>query len=373
MTDLQPPPGPPTTGDGPGADKVSPVWIAAAAAYLVVLTAASTASLWNQFPRCDLPEPPRPASSVVAPAVPGDEAGVARNAAAAGPIRVDSVQPSTLTVAGGHLVTIFGTGFEPNTRVFFDGVPAPDVKVEGSRFLLATAPPHGPGPVSVVVAGDLPPATLMGAVTYVCPAVSETKLVVLVLLAGALGGLVHALRSLFWYVGHRQLVWSWMLMYLLLPVTSALLAFMFFLLARAGLYQPTTEGSLVFVGLAALVGMFSTQAAQKLKDIAEGIFTKADRGANHVPPTTRPADPPKSDVLPKSGPAAGGTDVTISGTAAAAGVTVSFGETASTAVRIVDPSTVVATTPAHAVGIVDVTIATPGREADSRKGAFTFV
>lgn len=162
-------------------------------------------------------------------------------------------------------------------------------------------------------------------------------------------------------------------MYLLLPVTSALLAFMFFLLARAGLYQPTTEGSLVFVGLAGLVGMFSTQAAQKLKDIAEGIFTRADRGANHVPPSTNPADPPKSDVQPKSGPAAGGTEVTISGTVAAAGVTVSFGEIASTAVRIVDPSTLVATTPAHAAGIVDVTIATPGRETDSRKSAFTFV
>jgi hypothetical protein len=41
----------------------------------------------------------------------------------------------------------------------------------------------------------------------------EGRLFVIVLLAGALGGMVHTLRSLYWYVGNRNLRYSWLLMY----------------------------------------------------------------------------------------------------------------------------------------------------------------
>jgi hypothetical protein len=38
---------------------------------------------------------------------------------------------------------------------------------------------------------------------------AETRLLLIVMLAGALGSLMHGLRSLYWYTGNRQMVWSW--------------------------------------------------------------------------------------------------------------------------------------------------------------------
>src|SRR4051794_3775529 len=38
---------------------------------------------------------------------------------------------------------------------------------------------------------------------------AETRLLLLVMLAGSLGSLMHSLRSLYWYTGNRLMVWSW--------------------------------------------------------------------------------------------------------------------------------------------------------------------
>src|SRR5262249_19704573 len=57
-------------------------------------------------------------------------------------------------------------------------------------------------------------------------------------------------------------------------------------------------------------------------------------------------------ISPASGRTAGGTSVTITGTNIVAGTTVSFGGAAATGVVVVDASTITATTPAHAAGVV---------------------
>ena len=56
--------------------------------------------------------------------------------------------------------------------------------------------------------------------------------------------------------------------------------------------------------------------------------------------------PTVSSVSPNSGPTAGGTAVTITGTNFAAGATVTFGGTAATNVTVVNSTTITATTPA---------------------------
>ena len=38
----------------------------------------------------------------------------------------------------------------------------------------------------------------------------EVRLLLIVILAGALGSLVHTVRSVYWYVGNRKLKWSWL-------------------------------------------------------------------------------------------------------------------------------------------------------------------
>ena len=73
-------------------------------------------------------------------------------------------------------------------------------------------------------------------------------------------------------------------MYCLLPVSGAVIAVIFFLLAYSGLYTVQGTGSFILVGLAAMVGMFSPQATEKLKMIAEGLLTHAPQGANTVAP-----------------------------------------------------------------------------------------
>src|SRR6185295_1232668 len=98
----------------------------------------------------------------------------------------------------------------------------------------------------------------------------------LVIFAGALGGTLHGLRSLYWYVGLRSLLKSWTLMYVLLPFTGAVIAVIFYAVIRAGLLPvpSTKEASLVIVAISVLVGLFSQQAAVKLKDVAEAFLAK---------------------------------------------------------------------------------------------------
>ena len=110
---------------------------------------------------------------------------------------------------------------------------------------------------------------------------NEGRLFLIVALAGALGSLVHALRSFYWYVGNRELVLSWLAMYILLPITGALFGLIFYITIRGGIIpQAAVEDTspFVFVAISALVGMFSVQAALKLQDVAETVFTKAGAG-----------------------------------------------------------------------------------------------
>jgi hypothetical protein len=123
---------------------------------------------------------------------------------------------------------------------------------------------------------------------------SEQATLLFVFFAGVLGALVHALRSLYWYVGHRKLVVSWVTMYFLLPLIGGILGVLVYLVFRGGLLQSDAASALNPIGFAAvsgLVGMFSEQAIRKLKDVAETLFTKTKSGEDSIEPrggTTTP-------------------------------------------------------------------------------------
>ncbi len=110
----------------------------------------------------------------------------------------------------------------------------------------------------------------------------ETKLILIMALAGALGGYIHSLTSFTDYVGNRELVRSWVYWLLLRAPIGALLAVLVYLLLRGGLVLPSTDDPNLnpygFAGIAALVGMFSKQATDKLREIFDTIFRSA-----HVP------------------------------------------------------------------------------------------
>ncbi|HEV7920283.1 MAG TPA: hypothetical protein VGR02_05775 [Thermoanaerobaculia bacterium] len=111
---------------------------------------------------------------------------------------------------------------------------------------------------------------------------NERRLVLIVILCGAIGGFVYALRSYFWYVGNEKLTWSWVPLYLVAPFTSALLAVVMYLVIRGGFFSGASTVSdtspYAFAALAALVGLFHRETAEKLRQIFEVAFTKAETG-----------------------------------------------------------------------------------------------
>ena len=115
----------------------------------------------------------------------------------------------------------------------------------------------------------------------------DVRLILIVAMAGALGSMVASLRSLYWYVGNRELVWSWMLMYILRPFVGATLALVFYFVIRGGLFSPQAKISdsspFGFAGLSGLIGLFSEQAVLKLKELAETLLSKPSPGANAKP------------------------------------------------------------------------------------------
>jgi hypothetical protein len=119
----------------------------------------------------------------------------------------------------------------------------------------------------------------------------EARMVLIVALSGALGGLVHSLRSFYWYLGNRELVWSWLGMYILVPFVGTALGVVFYLIIRGGFFSPqaTVEQTspFGFAALAALVGLFSEQAVLKLKKVAETVLTEAAEGKNAKPQETQ--------------------------------------------------------------------------------------
>jgi hypothetical protein len=274
---------------------------------------------------------------------------------------ISSLAPSSGPLLGGQKVTVKGAGFSGVTTVAFGGLRGTNVKVLDDTILSVSTPAHADGRVDVTV-GDGSTATLSNGYAYTCWWALPYRLFLMVISAGALGGTLHSLRSLFWYVGNRDLRWSWLPMYCLLPVSGAGTAAIFFLLAFAGLYTVQGTPSFILIGLGALVGMFSAQAAEKLKTIAEGLLTSAPKGANTVTPQ-QPAQkvslPTIASVAPQTGPSAGAQVVTITGTGLSGVAAVKFGGVLATNLKVANATSVSVTTPAHAPGTVDVVVGDP--------------
>lgn len=130
----------------------------------------------------------------------------------------------------------------------------------------------------------------------------EVRLLWIVILAGALGSLIHAMRSVYWYVGNRNLVRSWLAKYFVMPFTGSALAVMFYFVIRGGFFSPQSDFSQTspfgFAALSAMVGLFSEQAVLKLKQVAETILSRPETGADRTP---APKAPPPPENPPDQG------------------------------------------------------------------------
>lgn len=279
-------------------------------------------------------------------------------------------------------VTIKGKNFEEKANAIFGGIPATTLSRDpNGTFLIVRPPAHTEGEVDVVVrnpngaTSDIEKA----AYTYTCPPTPERDLFLLVVFAGAIGGALHGMRSLYWYTGLRNFMKSWILMYILAPLIGATMAIIFYAVIRAGFLTVTSKSSsLGIIAIALLVGLFSSQAAVKLKDIANAVLAKPEPGP---PRESRPQDstPPGKD--PKAGATkpvinppkgAAGTEVKITGTGMKKLDSVTFGAVAATKKSIAADGTITATVPPQTSGTTGpVEVAITG-DKGTVKSSFTY-
>lgn len=91
-----------------------------------------------------------------------------------------------------------------------------------------------------------------------------------------------------------------------------------------------------------------------------------------LPATAANAQAVITSVTPNSGPAAGGTTVTITGTDFTGATAVQFDGTAATSYTVDSNTQITAVTPAHAAGLVSVGVFTPGGSGFLNNG-FTYL
>ncbi|HKI02741.1 MAG TPA: IPT/TIG domain-containing protein [Thermoanaerobaculia bacterium] len=162
-------------------------------------------------------------------------------------------------------------------------------------------------------------ATVMGYRFRLDP---DVRLLILVLLAGALGSYIHAVQSFASYVGNSSFKSSWTWWYILrMPMGAALALFIYFVvrggLLAAGTAGPTGAandlniyGIMSFAGLA---GLFSKQAADKLSEVFDTLFAtkedhkREDKLGENPKPQVASIDP---DTLPTGAAAA---EITVKG------------------------------------------------------------
>lgn len=248
-------------------------------------------------------------------------------------------------------------------------------------YLLFKVFPPQPWPTDPVVKELLVPTTiyfLRGLIQVVTSL--EERLILLVIVAGALGSYIHAATSYVDYRGNRQFKPSWLLWYLARPFIGICLALVIYFGLRGGLLLLVLKGSDVtdaahinpfgVAAVAAMTGMFSKQASDKLAEVFNTLF-KSQGDANRrdsLTPTTKP----ELKIDPQEGEASGGTQVTITGSGFATGATVSFGTNAATAVTVVSDTSITATTPAGE-GVVDVIVTNTDGTKKTATLAYTYL
>jgi large repetitive protein len=233
---------------------------------------------------------------------------------------VSSINPTSGIAGGGTVVTINGTGFTSASTVKFGTVAATNVTLVSATQLTATAP-AGAGLVDIVVttSGKNSATSSNDQFSYV-PSVTSVS-----------------------------------------PSSG-----------------PISGGTMVTINgsgfTAASTVKFGTIAATNVTLIsATQITASAPVGAGTVDVTVTTAGETSAtsasdqfsylssltSISPNSGPASGGTVVTINGSGFTAGSTVAFGSTAATNVSLVSATQITATAPAGS-GTVDVTVTTDG-------------
>lgn len=109
----------------------------------------------------------------------------------------------------------------------------------------------------------------------------DQRIIVLVILSGLLGSLVHTMNSFSSFVGAKKFEKSWIWWYVLRPFVGMSIALIFYLVFRGGLFAGNTVAQNLniygILTLAALTGLFSDRATLKLEEVFENLFRPQDK------------------------------------------------------------------------------------------------
>lgn len=251
---------------------------------------------------------------------------------------VTAVSPSGGTVDGGTVVTITGTRFAPGSSVSFAWVEAASVTVVNDTTLTAVTPPGSAGTADIVVTTPLGNATApFTGFTYNLPGI-----IAVTPAQGSMSGGDAITISGSGFV----------------PGMSVSLG---------GI--PATD--VVFVNATTLTAVTPGSTFNGTVDVAAttpgGNASAPFNGYTYLLPA------PQIEMLDQTyGIETGGTAVTIIGANFQAGATVRFGGAAATSVAVENATTLTAMTPAHAQGIVDVTVTNSDNQAVTLANAYTY-
>ena len=106
----------------------------------------------------------------------------------------------------------------------------------------------------------------------------EFRLILLALVGGALGSYIHAATSFATFTGNQSLMESWYWWYVLRPLIGMTLSVIFYFAVRGGFLLLARSAEDITISpfgvgaLSGLVGMFSKQATDKLREVFDNLF-----------------------------------------------------------------------------------------------------
>ncbi len=257
---------------------------------------------------------------------------------------VTSFTPTSGSTEGGTSVTVTGTNFQAGATVRFGAVDATGVTFISSTSLTATAPAQAAGSVAITVTNPDGQNANRTGFTYVAPpSVSITT--VTPASGSTAGGETIVISGSGFNAGAIALING-------LPLTGVTVT-------STSISGSTPRGPANFVS-SLMVDVVVTNP--------DGSSATKSKGFTYTVP-----DPAIDSISTRSASPSGGTPVTIfgKGFTSASPISVSFGGIAGTAVTVINATTLSVIAPAHAIGVVDVTV-TVGTRSATLAGAITY-
>jgi hypothetical protein len=117
----------------------------------------------------------------------------------------------------------------------------------------------------------------------------EIRLLLIVIISGALGSYIHSATSFVDFVGNRTITSSWVWWYILRTFIGMALSVVLYFVVRAGFISINASSADInpfgFAAIAGMAGMFSKQAMEKLREVFDNLF-KTEKGTSREDPLT---------------------------------------------------------------------------------------